>query len=211
MRRKREVLILVAGVAVAGFATVTRAQERIQLEAQAGVAVPTGELRSFGDIGPTGGLALAYRVSDWLALHADGDYSHMMGAQVAQNGMPFDRGPGLSFWLAAIGLYGVVSYTVTQRMREFAVRIAVGAPARAVMRLVAHDAAVMILAGTGIGAFLAMWASKLLGDWLYSVYHTDAVSLLVAEAVLFAAGFAACFQPALRAMRADPIEILRAI
>jgi ABC-type antimicrobial peptide transport system permease subunit len=113
--------------------------------------------------------------------------------------------------LAAIGLYGVLSYSVSQRMREFAVRIAVGAPAREVMRLVAHDGAVMILAGTGIGAFVAMWASDLLGDWLYSVHHTDAGSLVVAEAVLFAAGCLACLQPALRALRADPIEVLRAI
>ncbi len=96
-------------------------------------------------------------------------------------------------------------------MREFAVRIAVGAPSQDVLKLVAHDAAVMILAGTAIGAFLAMWGSTLLGDWLYNVYHTDALSLVMAELVLFAAGFAACLQPALRAMRADPIEILRAI
>lgn len=113
--------------------------------------------------------------------------------------------------LATIGLYGVVSYSVSQRLREFAVRIAVGAPAQDVLKLVAHDAAVMILAGTGMGAFLAMWGATLLGDWLYNVYHTDALSLVVAEAVLLAAGFAACLQPALRAMRADPIEILRAI
>ncbi|MBI2537343.1 MAG: hypothetical protein HYW06_10375, partial [Gemmatimonadetes bacterium] len=113
--------------------------------------------------------------------------------------------------LATIGLYGVVSYSVSQRMREFAVRIAVGAPSRDVMKLVAHDGAVMILAGTGIGAFLAMWGSTLLGDWLYNVYHTDAVALVIAEAVLLLAGFAACLQPALRAMRANPVEILRAI
>jgi putative ABC transport system permease protein len=113
--------------------------------------------------------------------------------------------------LAAIGLYGVVSYSVTQRMREFAVRVAVGAPAQAVTRQVVHDAAVMVLAGTGIGAFFAMWASQLLGDWLYTVYHTDAISLVIAEAVLLLAGLAASLQPALRAMRANPVEILRAI
>jgi len=113
--------------------------------------------------------------------------------------------------LATIGLYGVVSYSVSQRMREFAVRIAVGAPAREVVTLVTHDAAVMVLAGTGIGAFLAMWGSTLLGDWLYDVHHTDAAALVIAEGVLFLAGFAACIQPALRAMRANPVEILRAI
>ena len=118
---------------------------------------------------------------------------------------------GFALVLATIGLYGVVSYSVSQRMREFAVRIAVGAPAREVVTLVTHDAAVMVLAGTGIGAFLAMWGSTLLGDWLYDVHHTDAAALVIAEGVLFLAGFAACLQPALRAMRANPVEILRAI
>ena len=113
--------------------------------------------------------------------------------------------------LAAIGLYGVVSYSVNQRMREFAVRLAVGAPPSDMMKHVAHDAAVMVLAGTGIGAFAAMWASSLLGDWLWTVYHTDAVSLMIAEAVLLLAGLAASLQPALRAVRANPVEILRAI
>jgi hypothetical protein len=118
---------------------------------------------------------------------------------------------GFALALSAIGLYGVVSYSVSQRMREFAVRLAIGAPARTVMNLVAHDGAVMVLAGTGLGAFLAMWGSTLLGDWLGSVHHTDARSLVIAEAVLLLAGFAASLQPALRAMRANPVEILRAI
>ena len=118
---------------------------------------------------------------------------------------------GFALLLAAIGLYGVVSYSVSQRMREFAVRIAVGAPARDVLKLVARDATVMILAGAGLGAFVAMWASSLLGDWLYNVPHTDAAALVTAEVVLLIAGLAASLQPALRAMRANPVEILRAI
>jgi hypothetical protein len=113
--------------------------------------------------------------------------------------------------LAAVGLYGVVSYSVSQRIREFAVRIAVGAPGRDLVKLVAHDAIVMTLAGVGLGAFLAMWGSTLLGDWLFDVSHTDARSLVVAELVWFGAATLACLQPALRAMRADPVEILRAI
>jgi hypothetical protein len=113
--------------------------------------------------------------------------------------------------LAAVGLYGVVSYSVSQRMREFAVRVAVGAARPDMVRLVAHDAIVMTLAGVGLGAFLAMWGSTLLGDWLFDVYHTDARSLLVAELVLFGAAILACLQPVLRATHADPVQILRAI
>lgn len=84
-------------------------------------------------------------------------------------------------------------------------------PASDIVKLVAHDGAVMILAGTGIGAFLAMWGSTLLGDWLYDVYHTDPMALVIAEGALLLAGSAACLEPALRAMRASPVEILRAI
>ncbi|MBI2401762.1 MAG: ABC transporter permease [Gemmatimonadetes bacterium] len=150
-----------------------------------------------------GGRALWVR--PWLS-----DFDHAVRARYFLTKV-FAAFSGFALTLATIGLYGVVSYGVSQRMREFAVRIAVGAPSRDVMKLVAHDGAVMILAGTGIGAFLAMWGSTLLGDWLYNVYHTDAVALVIAEAVLLLAGFAACLQPALRAMRANPVEILRAI
>lgn len=112
--------------------------------------------------------------------------------------------------LASVGLYGVLAYTVGQRVREFAVRIALGAEPVRVLRLVLHDGAVMLLAGTAIGAFLAMWGARVLDDWLYDVFFTDAASLVVAEVVLLLTGFAACLGPALRATRANPVEILRA-
>jgi predicted permease len=113
--------------------------------------------------------------------------------------------------LAAVGLYGVVSYAVSRRMREYAVRIALGAARGDMMKLVARDAGAMTLAGIGLGAFVAMGCSSLLEGWLYNVYHTDALSLVMAEAVLLIAAVAATAHPAIRAMRADPIEILRAI
>lgn len=112
--------------------------------------------------------------------------------------------------LAAIGLYGVLAYGVSQRLREFAIRMALGAESGRVLRLVLHDGAVMVLAGTALGAFLAMFSAPILGDWLYDVFFTDAPSLVIAEVVLLVAGLAACLVPALRATRADPVEILRA-
>ncbi len=112
--------------------------------------------------------------------------------------------------LAAVGIYGVLAYAVSRRIREFAVRIALGARRSDLLRSVLHDGLVMALAGTGLGAFLAFWTSTLLESFLEDVYPTDAVTLVVTEAVLLAATVAACLAPALRAMRADPIAILRA-
>jgi ABC-type antimicrobial peptide transport system permease subunit len=76
--------------------------------------------------------------------------------------------------------------------------------------MVAHDAAVMVLAGTGAGAFLAMWLARVLDAMLYSVFYTDVVALLAAEALLIAVAVVACFVPARRAARSDPVEVLRA-
>lgn len=113
--------------------------------------------------------------------------------------------------LAAVGLYGVLSYAVSQRLREFGIRAALGAVRGDLVRLLVRDAAVMVLAGVAIGAFLAMLGPQLVEGWLYNVPPTDAASLVAAEAVLFVAAVLACFVPAFRASRANPIEVLRAI
>ncbi len=113
--------------------------------------------------------------------------------------------------LAAIGLYGVLAYAVGQRMREFAVRIALGAVSRDLRNLVLRNAAVMILGGTAIGGFLAMTGSRLLDFWLFDVPPTDAVSLVGAELLLLGVAFLACLAPAERAAKADPLQIIRAL
>jgi ABC-type antimicrobial peptide transport system permease subunit len=95
-------------------------------------------------------------------------------------------------------------------MREFGVRIALGADRRALLKLVLNDGIVMVLGGMAAGAVLSMWASQILRAWLYNVDPTDAVSLIGAELVLLAVSLAACVGPAIRATRADPLEILRA-
>jgi len=113
--------------------------------------------------------------------------------------------------LAALGLYGVLAYAVSRRMREFAVRVALGAEQRVLFRMVMHDGLVMLLAGTGIGAFLALASAYLFNAVLIGVYPTDALSLVLSEAVLLAVGLAATLAPARRAVRANPLDILRAI
>ncbi len=118
---------------------------------------------------------------------------------------------GVGLALAALGLYGVLAYAVTRRMREFAVRIALGAEPRVLYGMVMHDGLVMLLAGTGAGAFLALVSSYLLNAVLIGVYPTDALSLVASEAVLLVVGLAAALTPARRAVRANPLDILRAV
>ncbi len=115
-----------------------------------------------------------------------------------------------SLALAAAGLFSVLSYSVGQRMREFAVRVALGANRNDVMKLVLSDGLVMALGGTAIGAIFGMWAGYLLESFLFGVSPVDATALVIAEGTLFAVTMASCFAPALRATRADPLVILRA-
>lgn len=117
---------------------------------------------------------------------------------------------GFAVTLLAVGLYSVLAYATNRRMREFGVRIAVGARPRHVLNLVLHDGVAMILAGTGIGALASVWTAEILGAYLYQVDPSDAITLASAETVLFVVCLAACLLPALRAMRADPVKVLRA-
>jgi ABC-type antimicrobial peptide transport system permease subunit len=112
--------------------------------------------------------------------------------------------------LSSVGLYGVLAYAVSRRTRELGVRLALGARPRDVVRMVAHDGTVMVLAGIGAGAFVAMAAGTLLDYWLWDLHPADAVSLVAAELGLAVASFAACLTPVLRAARTDPAEVLRA-
>ena len=104
----------------------------------------------------------------------------------------------------------MLSYMVNQRMREFAVRVAVGARSAHLWRLVLLDGAEMALAGTALGAFGGFFAGSLFGGGLNGVNPTDVISLLAAETIMLAVAFGVCVVPALRATRADPVEILRA-
>lgn len=112
--------------------------------------------------------------------------------------------------LAAIGLFGVVAYTVLQRQREFAIRLAMGATSKHIVELVIRFGAVMILGGTAVGAFIAMWGARFSESLLYGVYGIDPMTLIGAELVLFIVGALACWIPARRAMKMSPLDALRA-
>jgi putative ABC transport system permease protein len=115
-----------------------------------------------------------------------------------------------SLLLGAAGLYSVISYVTGQRMREFAVRVALGASGANVAKLVLREAFLMSIGGTAIGAGFGMWAAFLLWNRMWGVYPVDAQALVIAEAVLILTTMAACLAPALRAARSDPLEVMRA-
>lgn len=115
-----------------------------------------------------------------------------------------------SLVLAAAGLFGVLSYAVNQRMREFAVRVALGAQRAHVVSLVLRDGAVMVLGGTAIGGAVAMYAAFTLWEWLWGVYPVDAIALIITEGVLLGVTLIGSVLPAMRATRANPVDVMRA-
>ncbi|MFI5233695.1 MAG: FtsX-like permease family protein, partial [Gemmatimonadales bacterium] len=115
-----------------------------------------------------------------------------------------------SLLLGAAGLFSVISYIAGQRNREFAVRIALGATKSNVLNLVMKEALVMALGGTAIGAGLGMWAGFLLWNKMWGVYPVDAQALIAGETTLLLVTMLACLLPALRATKANPVDVLRA-
>jgi putative ABC transport system permease protein len=117
---------------------------------------------------------------------------------------------GASLLLASLGLYGVVSYTADLRVREFGIRMALGANAGQVARLVLRHAGKLALCGSALGLAMAWPAGRALQSLLFGVSGGDAVSLLLAPAVLILVALVAGFVPARRAAKADPAVTLRA-
>jgi putative ABC transport system permease protein len=115
---------------------------------------------------------------------------------------------GLALFLAAIGLYGVMAYSVRQRTQEIGVRMALGAQGRDVLRLVTGQGLRLILTGLAIGFLGSYFLTKLMASSLEVSAH-DPFSFAVVGILLFAVGLAACYLPARSAMRLDPIEALR--
>ena len=116
---------------------------------------------------------------------------------------------GLALLLASIGLYGVLSFAVTQRSRELGLRIALGASEASVMRMVVVRGLLLTAAGLAIGLVLAWAGTRAMQNLLYGVAATDARTFGVVVAMLTTIALAACYIPARRASRTDPITVLR--
>ena len=110
--------------------------------------------------------------------------------------------------LAAIGIYGVMAYSVRRRTREIGTRVALGANRGDIVRLVMREGGVITAAGVLIGLASGLLAARSLSAVLYGVPPADPLSLLVAAVVLSATGMAACYVPARRASRVDPARTL---
>ncbi len=115
----------------------------------------------------------------------------------------------IALFLAAVGLYGVVAYTVSQRTQEIGLRMAIGAQRGDVLRLVVGGGMKLAVAGVAIGIACALGLARLVATMLYEVTPFDPVSYTATALVLLAVAALACYVPARRAMRVDPIVALR--
>lgn len=115
----------------------------------------------------------------------------------------------LALLLASVGIYGVLSYLVGQRTKEIGVRMALGAQKLDVLRMVLKDGARMTLIGTALGLAGAIALTRLMTSMLFGVKPTDPLTFICVAVLLCAIAMLACYVPARRAMKVDPIEALR--
>jgi putative ABC transport system permease protein len=115
---------------------------------------------------------------------------------------------GIALWLCALGIYGVMSYAVTQRTREFGIRLALGAQPREVLASIVGSGARLIVVGLAIGSVTSLGLRRAVSTQMFDVPLTDPAAGVAL--VLFAlVGLAACVIPGLRATRLDPVRALR--
>jgi putative ABC transport system permease protein len=115
----------------------------------------------------------------------------------------------LALGLAVVGLYGVKAYSVARRTREIGIRMALGAQAGGVLRMIMREGSIMLFSGVAIGLLLAIATAKILSGLLYGVHALDPIAFTVAPLVLTIAALIATWLPARRATRVDPVQALR--
>jgi putative ABC transport system permease protein len=116
---------------------------------------------------------------------------------------------GLALTLAAVGIYGIVAYSVTERTHEIGVRVALGAQRRDVLTMVVGQGMAMVATGTAIGVAAAAALARLMSSLLFGVSALDPATFVAIPTLLIGVALAACYIPARRAMRVDPLQTLR--
>jgi putative ABC transport system permease protein len=111
--------------------------------------------------------------------------------------------------LSAIGIYGVLAFGVAQRVREFGIRQALGADSRSILALVLRQGIFTTALGVGLGLAAAVWLTRYLQSLLFSVRPLDVPVFAAVTVLLFAVAVLACYVPARRATRIDPMQALR--
>jgi len=116
---------------------------------------------------------------------------------------------GIALALATVGIYGVMAFSVTQRTREIGIRMALGAERRDVLGLMARQGLSLTLAGIAFGLAGAWALTRFIASFLYGVQPTDLATFVMVPVVLIGVSLLACYIPARRATRVDPVEALR--
>ncbi len=111
--------------------------------------------------------------------------------------------------LTALGLFGVVGYSVSQRTHEIGIRMSIGARAEDISRMILGHGLKLSALGTAVGLLLTLWLSRYVSSLLFEVAPTDSVTLIGVVLLLLAMALAACYLPVRRATRVDPMEVLR--
>lgn len=111
--------------------------------------------------------------------------------------------------LAALGIYGVLAYSVSLRSQEFGVRVALGSSKNAIVRLVLRDASSPVLVGLALGTIMAVGATRGIRSVLYETTSADPATIALSAGVLILVAHSAALLPAYRASKSDPMLVLR--
>ena len=188
-------IYLVSKDSVASRTFVVRAPEKVMPELRTEIAATMRDI-----VPPRGSIAVS---------GFDDARQQMIKEQLFLSRV-FGAFGAMSLLLCALGMYSVLSYAVTQRMREVGIRVALGATTKRIFLDVLHDGAILVVAGTAVGGFATIWTNQFVDPFIGLLYHVDAIALVMAEAVLVSVALLAMMRPAVRATKTDPVEVLRA-